>query len=187
MWGLPRQFQARRSPDVACAVRRRDVDGRARRAPAPRGRAGRQRRAADAPSLPGGANVACPMYCLVCGYDVFEVQRDVCPTCANQDCLVPLGCALAVRCKRSGRDSLNVPIYSASTQDLISKRLANIVLRNAKRISEHTWLRDPRDTQGEGPRARQVGFAAGSTELRFGSFVPRLPSSVGPAVPGVEE
>ncbi len=133
----------------------------------------RQRRATDALMVVGGPSLSCPMLCLFCGYpNLLQVQRDVCPTCSSQDCLIPNKCALAARCKRSGRGLQNVPIYCASTQDPVSKRIANIVLRNAKRRSEHTWLRDPRDTQVEGPERRSVGLTAGSSELRFGPIGP---------------
>ncbi len=75
---------------------------------------------------------------------------------------------LAARRMRSGRDIDNVPVFVASVRDMASKRIANIVFRNAKRREEVAWLRDPRDTQGEGPERRRVGLTAGSSELSFG-------------------
>ncbi len=111
-----------------------------------------QRRTSDAPMLPPGNTI--PMCCLLCGYDVFEMRSDVCPTCTRQDCRVPSCCMLAVRCKRSGRDTLNVPIHTASTQEVISARLATTAKLKAVQTSEHTCLSDPRDTQGEGPQTR---------------------------------
>ncbi len=145
-------------------------------APAPR-----ERRAADAPMFV--PNLQCPMFCLICGWpNLIELQRDECPLCSSQDCLVPTNCGLAVRCQRSGRDIDNVPVYVAGVRDLVSKRFANIVLRNSKWRQEVTLLRDPRDSQGEGPKRRSVGLTAGSGELRFGSHWPlrsRSPLFVG--------
>ncbi len=102
----------------------------------------RERRATDAPRIP--QNLGCVMFCLICGEpNLLEIQRDVCPLCNSQDCLIPNSCELSVRCQRSGRDAEHRRVYGMVTRTAVDARIAHIILRNSKSRPESQWLRDP--------------------------------------------
>ncbi len=100
------------------------------------------------------------MYCLLCGYDVIELRRDVCPSCVSQDSLVPFACDLAYRCKKSPRDTNSAPMHDASVSDAIGRRIAIMIARNSTVKFELA-----EDQGGEKLMTRRVGFAQGGTGL----------------------